>query len=378
MDNKNSTLLQLSTFKISPVTNRLMSISKYAFLIVTLILFIAGCKKVYNPEINTNLEILVVEGLITDSNGPNTIKLSKTAPFGSETNKKMVSGAKLQVKNNHDQTYFLTETSYGIYSLPSNFKPVTGDSYALFIQTKNGDRYMSNPQKLLPTPSFDSIHGFVSNKAYLYENQHLDQVQKVINGAYVLLNFQNDNSGLVPKNRFKNQILLEWWGFSQKYKLFGYCWNTVFLDLDENITGPAQTVNGTETENHSLCFLPRDQVYYDLTDSLDKLYNLVLTVQQYNLNDDSYEFYKGANVQLDSDGKIFDPIASQLYGNIKCISDPQKLAFGLFEVSSTQSKTYLIKMDPNSNTVEFAPAQKLNDTIPKEGVRTQIPHFWHG
>lgn len=358
-----------------------MKFFKHNFLIFILIIYWTGCKEVYTPDISTNLDALVVEGLITDSGGPFTIKLSRSLPFASSSDKRPVGGAKLQVKNNHNDTYFLTESGYGIYTLPVNFKAITGDSYSLYIQTKNGDMYMSTPQKLLPPPTYDSIHGFVDDKEFLYETQSHDHLRKVINGAFVLLDFKNDSSGVFPKYRFKNQILVEWYGTFAKYPTYPtlvYCWQILPLDFDENISGSKQTVKGDDTKNHSLCFIANNNLSYEIDDTVSKIHNLVLTIQQYHINDDSYSFYKAANIQLDANGGVFDPINSQLYGNMTCISDPQKLIFGLFEVSSTTSKTYLIKMDPISKKVEFKPAKKLQDTIPPDGIRHKIPHFWHG
>jgi hypothetical protein len=63
------------------------------------------------------------------------------------------------------------------------------------------------------------------------------------------------------------------------------------------------------------------------------------------MNRESYRFYKSANAQLEITGKIFDPIASQLLGNMKCINHPEKKVLGLFEASSVVKRAYLVKKD---------------------------------
>jgi hypothetical protein len=79
-----------------------------------------------------------------------------------------------------------------------------------------------------------------------------------------------------------------------------------------------------------------------------------LKVNQYTLNDATYSFYKAAKGQLNSTGKIFDPIASQLYSNIKCINNPSKIALGFFEASSVVTTAFFIL-----NWDETAPIYKV-------------------
>jgi hypothetical protein len=45
---------------------------------------------------------------------------------------------------------------------------------------------------------------------------------------------------------------------------------------------------------------------------------------------------------MQSEGKLFDPVATQLNGNIKCITDPKKKAIGFFEASSVSYSAYIV------------------------------------
>jgi hypothetical protein len=46
------------------------------------LVMVAGCSVEFNPDSNENREQLVVEGMITDQNRINRIRLSKSCPLG--------------------------------------------------------------------------------------------------------------------------------------------------------------------------------------------------------------------------------------------------------------------------------------------------------
>ena len=46
--------------------------------------------------------------------------------------------------------------------------------------------------------------------------------------------------------------------------------------------------------------------------------------------------------QLSSDDALFDPIAQQIEGNMKCVNKPEKKVAGLFEVSSHVMPVFLV------------------------------------
>ena len=69
------------------------------------------------------------------------------------------------------------------------------------------------------------------------------------------------------------------------------------------------------------------------------------------MNENSFKFYQDANSQLAASGKIFDPVASQLSGNMKCINNPSKIVLGLFEVSSVSKNAYVIDIVNVSRSV---------------------------
>jgi len=103
-----------------------------------------------------------------------------------------------------------------------------------------------------------------------------------------------------------------------------------------------------------------------------------LRIEQYTLNRDSYNFYKNANSQLAANGKIFDPVTAQLYGNLKCINNSSKIVLGLFEVSSVTKSAALVIQGPYSkivlvNTVPYVDIPTIGTTHYKVWTNIVLP-----
>lgn len=101
------------------------------FIVALLILCATGCSEIYYPKVTSDNDFLVVEGLITNTNGPFVIKLSKAVKYSADsvTNPDPVSKASLTITDNNNVSYALTETSPGKYTTPTSLVPLVGNSY---------------------------------------------------------------------------------------------------------------------------------------------------------------------------------------------------------------------------------------------------------
>jgi hypothetical protein len=342
-------------------------------ILALLILCATGCSEVYYPKVISNNDLLVVDGLITNASGPFVIKLSKAAKYGSGSvsSPDPVSNAKLTIFDNNG-SYPLTETSQGEYTTPPSFVTKIGNSYKLQIQTENGDLYESDSQQLLTPQSYDSIKSYYTTEKYLNPDKSL----QTLTGADVRINLSNANSSNKIKCRFTTNLTVEYRYFIEptppsensiykpdisyciEYQCFGWL-KDLSIEKNVNITDESSMSSDNSVLNHKIGFIPFNLfVYHDdgklkFVPKEASLY-FYLKVNQYTLNDATYSFYKAAKGQLNSTGKIFDPIASQLYSNIKCINNPSKIALGFFEASSVVTTAFFIL-----NWDETAPIYKV-------------------
>jgi hypothetical protein len=106
---------------------------------VTIILFLfilSSCITQFVPKTNEDKELIVVEGLITDQPGINTIKLSKSLPLGTTNLPNPATGCTVTVSDDLGNKFSLRETDPGTYVTdPDVFQGTVGRQYTLHIST---------------------------------------------------------------------------------------------------------------------------------------------------------------------------------------------------------------------------------------------------
>ena len=129
------------------------------FIISLLLILSNSCIVQFIPDITENQELLVVEGLLTDQPGPNTVKLSSSLPLGEASNAKPVTGCNVTITDDLGSTIYLGETEPGTYITYAH--GILGRTYTLHINKTIGTRvlnYESSPMEMKPVPKIDSIY----------------------------------------------------------------------------------------------------------------------------------------------------------------------------------------------------------------------------
>ena len=325
---------------------------------------LVSCTEIYNPKIDSGAEALVVEGLITNEAGPFTIKLSKAGLYNSKSTVTYVGGAKLTIRDNLNQSFTLTDNLKGNYVTPDYFKTKIGNTYTLFIETTNGFIYKSKPQKLLPPLSYDSIYGIHTINKYIGQDNQL----KSLVGSNIALNMFKSvaTTDSLPLCRFSPVITVqyEYWEPSDSAWFWIHkCWKSIPLNDTENITEDKSHSASAYIMGHSLCFTPVLMEGYGMAEPAGFVEtHYYLRINQYNINRDTYDYYTEANKQLTTSGKIFDPITSQLQGNLTCINSPSETVLGFFEASSVSRSSIVIFQNLASSVVNLYKVPYINIT----------------
>jgi hypothetical protein len=68
-----------------------------------------------------------------------------------------------------------------------------------------------------------------------------------------------------------------------------------------------------------------------------------IKVEQLNLSEEVYEFWKNVQSQQDGTGSIFQPNVIQIKGNIRCVNDPEQEVAGIFSVAGSTTRDLFIK-----------------------------------
>lgn len=287
-----------------------------------LLLCLAGCKEPFNPPpIVAKNHFLVVEGRI-NAGVPTIITLSRTrnvTDTGAIHNINGVpspiyeSGARVQVEDNHDDTYPLPELDNGQYggiTLTLNDQYL----YRLHIRTQNGEEYVSAFVPVLHTPPIDSISWTVNkNGASINVSTHHDQndvgyylwaykeTWEFHVRYYSAIKYDAVHNKLVPRTE-------------QVY----YCWQS---DSSTNIlAGSTAGLKGDVISSQYLTSIP----YH--AEKMSVLYSIIVT--QNAVTRQEYNFWESMKKNTEELGSLFDPQPSNAVGNIQCVTNPKEFVVG--------------------------------------------------
>ncbi|MGC1389938.1 MAG: DUF4249 family protein, partial [Bacteroidales bacterium] len=387
---------------------------KLKFILPVLwVLSLVSCKEAYNPVIDKRAGAIVVEGLITNLKEPYEIKISMATPYESTANNTNLLEAAVSIKDNWGNTYMMHKENYReyYYSDTSEFVALPGRSYTLHIEMPDGEIYESSAQKLSSPAIIDSIYGIITNKNFWYYDASGNITYSMEYGAETFMDLSY-NSDSVYQFRFDN-TLMKCFSFMYMYTpemtvahvpfpppkncagavcpYIMYNWKKFNLYTGTNLSSATHNIISNEIKNSSVCFFPFDTAFCPIryiTDSCINGGTICATIRQpagpegkiletrvYALNQESAVYYQELQKQISYQGKLFDPVSVQLEGNIKCISNPDKLALGLFEASACTTKSYWLRFNYSEGHVNYLQIRDLSG-LPVTGTSKYLPDFW--
>ena len=361
---------------------------------------VTSCSKVYDSHVDTAQNMLVVDGRITNKKEAYHVTLTYAKPFNSSEKSTPVSGANVFVTDNLNNSYKFNERDKGDYVSDSlQFTGQPGHTYRLHILTTDGTEYESDPQRMFPEVSPDNAYAKFDNQVIL---NGVTGLKVSTHGASIFMDIRNQ-SDTVPRFRIVSNLVLQYYNqgnFQLDWDHFlllqYYCWQTVNINSNFNITDEDYLSNSASIKNHPAGFLDDNNnviaiEYYSKINMDDTtataysgnwhntylIHHRILYLSQYTLNRETYLYYKSLYGQIQSEGKLFDPVAAQLNGNIKCITDPEKKTIGFFEASSVSYSEYIVDL---RNLVNSQPVLiKTPCILPPEpdGCQIDIPSSKH-
>jgi hypothetical protein len=296
--------------------------------VLSVLLFLNSCISQFVPKTNENKELLVVEGLITDNPGPNTIKLSKSLPLGIRSAGNPVKGCIITISDDLGNISSLTETAPGIYITDASaFQGQIGRSYTLHINTNtdfNNHKYDSYPMEMKPVPPIDSVY---YEKLTFREGPDGTASAE---GCQIYLN-THDPSNQCKFYRWK---YTETWEFIIPYTVPNkFCW----------ISNNSNQINIKSTSVIQEDFINRYPLNFisNESDRLKVKYSIL--VNQYSLNEDEYLYWEKLQNFSEQVGGLYDMIPSAVPSNVYCLDDANEKVQGYFSVSANSSRRIFIK-----------------------------------
>ncbi|TGE27634.1 DUF4249 domain-containing protein [Hymenobacter metallicola] len=326
----------------------------HAYLLGLLLwLTLPGCVDPFEPDvISSPPSYLVVSGFINLS-GPTTIRLSRTQGVANTAAPAVEAKATVTIRDEAGTSYTLTEQTPGTYtSAALSLNPAR--KYQVRLRTAAGRDYASALVTPKPAPPIDKITWAVENRGVqLYLSTH-------------------DASNVT---RYYRWTYTETWEFHSAYRsglqyvngrmeprtedIF-QCWGTAgSITIELNSTA---RLNQDVVANYPLILLPPSSV------KLRFKYSVL--VRQYAQTPEEYAYWEQLKSNTESVGGLFDPVPTQLTGNVQCLTDASEPVIGYVGAGSVTEKRIFIASTelPLTQRYETGYNCAAPDTVPLPSV----------
>jgi hypothetical protein len=349
---------------------------KQVIYILILILTIVACEEIYNPKIDEVDNMLVVEAILRVDQQLNTINLYRSRGFNNtDESYPRVAGATVYLTDDDGGTLNFTEFTPGVYIINQYLD--TDRMYTLNIDL-NGEHYISEAQQVPAAPLLDSVYGEYATKVSVEgtANSSEDIVKEY--GIQLQTDIMEQTD--VNHYRFYGRKVIQYldtydtviMGMPETRPI--YIWKSVRPGGIFNIAGPPAYSTSRDIIKHPLEFF--EQNYFKYMPDTMSFMGWIYIIDEFGINENSYNFYTDLNRQLGTEGRIFDPVYVQLEGNLHCESDPDKIVLGNFEITSYSESRYYLFWYKGRDEFNLKKINYFYD-IPSRGyVKDDKPEFW--
>ncbi len=320
--------------------NRINKLFTYLFLSVLTF----SCVDLYDPELSSESERLVIEGRVTTELDFQWVYLTYDAGYNSsETNfTNLVKTAKVWVQDDKGNRYdFIDDTNLkgnvrtGVgfdYRSKDKFQAVVGRTYQLFIQTSNGKNYTSKPEKVKAVPPIDKVY---------WEFRELPAFGLNPKGEFSIYIDLKDSPATGEFYQWEtiHQEQIEYcryWDIRSdppqffRDKCCNDCWESSICQECKQFASD-QFVNGKEVRKKYLGKAPYTNVtpYY-------------LMVKQYSISEETFKFWSAVQAQTANSGGLFDATPKSVKGNLSNQNDAKEEVLGIFSACDVAEKVVYV------------------------------------
>lgn len=287
----------------------------YIYSLLVLISF--ACREPYMPEIDRYDNILVIDGLISDQEGPHVVKLTRSFAFD-ETFPQPEEGALVMVMDEDEGLYEFIEDQPGVYKSDPLFKGEIGTYYKLLVNTSDQQNYESEWVELRKVPDIDSI-------GYEMQERPTSDPDQSVYGMEIRVNTHDDTD----QTRYYRWEWMETWEIitpitSSFYPDEARCWQSAGSGIIS--IGTSEHLNHDIIEDYPIHFVS--------TESNKLRIKYSIQVNQYSLSREAYSYWKNLQDITQNTGTLFDPTPAMVTGNISNTSDPDIPVLGIFQASA--------------------------------------------
>jgi hypothetical protein len=308
---------------------RTRNIPAYLLVFIIVGIFSYGCIEPFEARLGSHDQnILVIEGYINAGPGKTRIYLSKVSLLNESETFQYENNAEVYVESDANESFLLTALDQGVYeSEELNLR--LDRKYRLHVKLQSGKEYRSELLNVKITPSIDSLHWeWKPDRLYIYVNTHDSQDAS----RFYKWTFQENWEIQVPYIsvlEYREDTILD--RSVEEYSSMKKCW----------LASTSASLQFATTQG-----LTADVINFPITaiphGSERTRIEYALLAVQHTITEDEYNYLTLIQKNSTQVGSFFDPMPSQLFGNIKNVADADESIIGYIGVYTTESLRLII------------------------------------
>jgi len=288
----------------------------------------AACVEPYSPPtITEDADYLVVDGFLNVTTGIASVKLTRSIRLSDAIPVPAEARAIVTIENEGGEVISLSEEKDGIYQA-HNLTFATSKDYRLRIKTKGGSSYTSDYVTLRQSPILDSVvwrPGPTGITFYVNAHDPLNQTT-----YYKYLFTETWEYRARYNSAFKKVDGRP--VFRKPYEQVYTCWNSSIST--QILTTSTKRLSTDIVSMFPINFIRRGSLLLGRTYSIN--------VQQRAISQQEFEYWDLIRKTTESLGGLFDPMPSQVLGNVHNDNDSDEKILGFFSGGSVQEKRIFV------------------------------------
>ncbi|WP_288425315.1 DUF4249 domain-containing protein [uncultured Spirosoma sp.] len=283
--------------------------------LLTLVWLNTACETVIDAKLDTSPTQLSIDGTITDQPGPQTVRLSLTAPYFDSATTPAAKGATVTVADNTGRTYVFTDPDNDGYYVWQPAQRDTmgriGRTYKLTIAYQ-GDTYIAS-STMNRVPAIDSL---------VFREARINPISSTM--GYRASFYARDFPG------------------ARDYYRVRFFWNGVLQNKPRNIVTVQDAAFRGSADTDGLQFIQPIRQSIN-PDSLYRM-NDSVRVEVQSITPEAFDFLSQLRTQLTNGGLFATPPAN-LPTNIVNMTNGGRAATGFFTASAIRTRSAVVKKE---------------------------------
>jgi hypothetical protein len=322
------------------------------FFLYPIVLFYLGCTTPYDFEGETNEDLLIVDGMITNQKIKHQIRLSRSYAF--DAHPKPEKGATVWIESSDGSRFDFEEKADFIYQAKAPFAAAEENRYQLVVTTRAGKTIQSTPMQLPPKTDLQEVFARA-------ETTDLGQ-----EGIGVYLNAESNNNAQLYRIEYEETYKVVaplWTPYDAVVTFEGFATfatNVIMRETQEEVCyafRPSNEIILRSTTNQTRDRIDEEQVLFLPIDSGKLMHRYSVLVRLLVEDPQAYNYFETLKELSVESASFFNNVQpGYLAGNLFNPENDNEKVGGFFRVSAAEEQRIFLNFSdyyPNAETPPY-------------------------